>query len=440
MATKRNQPCPCGSGRRYKKCCSVPPEESFSVKPAQASALVSRGNVSLGQGDLDQALRFYREALSVEPEYALAYFNLAGVLRELGKIEEAVTNYEFFLSLQPQDDEAYINLGTLYNVLGRGEEAEKCCEKALLLNPSNPTAHCNWGESLMMQGMLEKAGESFSEALVHQPDYPKAQIFLAICAWINGDWDCCRQYLDSAFNHFSKTAKSDDKFIEPYAQLLDKLLKYRNANSSEYANGKNLPVLYVVGDSHSLSLANTKVNFRGVEYLAKAKIIIGCKAWHLSNKERNQYKWSFRNHLQSLPIGASVVINIGEIDCRLNEGIIRKHKNSGNDLSESVSSLVSNYIDYVLEMCLPRDIKPFVCNIPLQLMGDEKISAEDEKLQKTVVAKFNQSLVDNCGGRAIQILDVDALAKNDDGTPRDEYHLDDFHLYPFVFAQLLRAV
>lgn len=37
--TGRNEPCPCGSGRKFKKCCAAPPPPAPKFSPALQSAM-----------------------------------------------------------------------------------------------------------------------------------------------------------------------------------------------------------------------------------------------------------------------------------------------------------------------------------------------------------------------------------------------------------------
>jgi tetratricopeptide (TPR) repeat protein len=47
MTPSRNAPCPCGSGKKYKKCCLTSKTENDVLKPATAA-------VTLGEPDLDE--------------------------------------------------------------------------------------------------------------------------------------------------------------------------------------------------------------------------------------------------------------------------------------------------------------------------------------------------------------------------------------------------
>ena len=53
-----------------------------------------------------------------------------------------------------------------------------------------------------------------------------------------------------------------------------------------------------------------------------ARLIKGCKQWHLGNAFRNKFKNQFESIFCSLPKYSYVLLAIGENDCRLDSGII----------------------------------------------------------------------------------------------------------------------
>jgi hypothetical protein len=50
MKTGRNEPCPCGSGRKYKKCCLNKPDSAVEGGGGPA-ALVERRRRAFAEGD-----------------------------------------------------------------------------------------------------------------------------------------------------------------------------------------------------------------------------------------------------------------------------------------------------------------------------------------------------------------------------------------------------
>ncbi len=92
----RNQPCPCGSGKRYKQCCGA-----LIVEPGSAPnecnvsdgntfiALMNRALAAQQAEHLDEAERFYRSALSMNPESFDALHMLGVIHLQMGDAEEA---------------------------------------------------------------------------------------------------------------------------------------------------------------------------------------------------------------------------------------------------------------------------------------------------------------------------------------------------------------
>jgi tetratricopeptide (TPR) repeat protein len=86
-------------------------------------------------GDLDGAIRGYREVLEQTPEHVDARYNLALALGTQGKLEEAVASYRLALARRPDFVEARSNLGHLLHALGRLDEAIDCYRAALAVKP-----------------------------------------------------------------------------------------------------------------------------------------------------------------------------------------------------------------------------------------------------------------------------------------------------------------
>ena len=66
-------------------------------EPARNNLAVALKN----QGDLEGAIRHYKEALRINPNYAEAYNNLGVALREDGKLQQALENFRRALQISP---------------------------------------------------------------------------------------------------------------------------------------------------------------------------------------------------------------------------------------------------------------------------------------------------------------------------------------------------
>ncbi|MBV8307752.1 MAG: tetratricopeptide repeat protein [Gammaproteobacteria bacterium] len=186
----RNDPCDCGSGRKYKKCCgqslpkppvaqppvaqppfAQPPLRSASPERAptvsgeelhRLEALATAGRYA----DLEQRVR---ELLIVSPELGLLWKLLALALWRQGK--EALQELRTAAALLPEDAEAHSNLGNALRGCGQLEDAIRCHEQAIAIDPRYPEAHNDLGCALQGLGRLEEAAASFRRAINLKSDF-----------------------------------------------------------------------------------------------------------------------------------------------------------------------------------------------------------------------------------------------------------------------------
>jgi tetratricopeptide (TPR) repeat protein len=178
MTLKRNQPCPCGSGKRYKNCCAVLQKDLPASTKELACCLVDQGNVVLVDKKHKEALKLYQEAVAIYPEYARAHYNIGVVFGKIGAKERAVVSFQKALSIEPEDAYAYYNIGVIRQEQGKEEEATACFQKAVAIRPDYAEAHYNLGVVFKNQGLFGKSAASFQEALSIKPNYAKALTML----------------------------------------------------------------------------------------------------------------------------------------------------------------------------------------------------------------------------------------------------------------------
>ena len=129
MPSGRNDPCPCGSGRKFKKCCAL-----------EAGELHRLGVLAVAAGRHDQAEPLLRQAVARQPDCAPYHVNLGVALSGLGRREEAAAECREALRLAPDFVEALSNLGCILRDLARPEEALPYLERAAALAPQSAPA------------------------------------------------------------------------------------------------------------------------------------------------------------------------------------------------------------------------------------------------------------------------------------------------------------
>ena len=106
----------------------------FGQQPA-ADALLQHAIALHKAGELDGAIRAYREYLAVEPDSVQARSNLGAVLAGAGRYDEAIAEYLLGLRTNPDNPALLLNLGLAYYKTGRHGEAAARFERAVSLSP-----------------------------------------------------------------------------------------------------------------------------------------------------------------------------------------------------------------------------------------------------------------------------------------------------------------
>ena len=135
----RNDPCHCGSGKKYKRCCRDKDEA------AEREALASRVTppiVSPGQRS-PEILAEMREALGAvsvdeEEDELTAASNAAVDLVNAGKLDEAEKAARDLLERFPEVHDGWDRLGMVHEARGEKKQAADCYRKAIEIIRQHP--------------------------------------------------------------------------------------------------------------------------------------------------------------------------------------------------------------------------------------------------------------------------------------------------------------
>jgi tetratricopeptide (TPR) repeat protein len=167
----RNDPCPCGSGRKYKHCCGA---VSAAAPAQQAQSLLETADDLRAQGRPLESVPLYRRALEIDPRSTEAHNNLGNAFVELGKPAEAADCYRRALALSGDNAVILCNLANVLRQLGQLDESIVCSRRSIALDPGLSMAHNNLGLVLAALGQREQAVASYRQALALSPDYVEA--------------------------------------------------------------------------------------------------------------------------------------------------------------------------------------------------------------------------------------------------------------------------
>lgn len=240
MSTRlgRNDPCPCGSGKKFKHCHGVPTapaplralsssdigalvtlinqdrlaeaetqaraaiashpgagmlwkvlsvalvrqgkdalqalNRTVELLPDDAEALRNLGAALHDRGEWAAALEILQRALRIEPDNPDALVDAADALRGLGRTPEAIPLYERALSRDPRQLEAQNNLGNAFLETGEHAKAADAYRRALEIKPRDAQILVNLSNALRRLGNLDEAAASYRQALRSNPNYVEA--------------------------------------------------------------------------------------------------------------------------------------------------------------------------------------------------------------------------------------------------------------------------
>ena len=127
----RNDPCPCGSGKKYKKCCMASDEAADrAARPAQPAAVPSRR----------PSLASYFQEQDERDELTEAS-NAVVDLARAGNLDAAEQGARDLLARFPDVHDGYDRLGMVCEARGDHRQAADCYRKAIDVIRSHPDAY-----------------------------------------------------------------------------------------------------------------------------------------------------------------------------------------------------------------------------------------------------------------------------------------------------------
>ncbi len=216
-AVGRNDPCPCGSGRKYKRCHGAQPEPAPAMPQAIArgvadpamlagwfrlavdaferdderlaadhaqrilgvdanhvDALNLLGIIACRSGHYRLSNDLLSRAIALRPKEAQFVMNLGNALREEGRIEAAIARYRTALRLEPSHGDVHFNLGMAYAELERHDEAIAAFAR-FLGDAADGEAAWRLGGTLREQEHWKEAVHFHAVAVAALPDVAAAQ-------------------------------------------------------------------------------------------------------------------------------------------------------------------------------------------------------------------------------------------------------------------------
>ena len=405
-------------------------QKAVALAPKDAAAHSILGNTLRKLDRLEEAETSFRQAIALKPAFAEAHSNLGITLQDLGRLKNAETSYRQAIAFKPGFAEAYSNLGITLQDLGRLEEAEASYRQAIALKS-------DFAGAMLKLSIVQDYMNNLDEAILQLENILKidvdnyglkAAVNLAIFRFLEGDFTTSKMHL-LASSKIQKRLDFEFNNFRIYQEYLLNILSWHENKSPNSIDSITDKKLYVIGESHALISHQLRVQRSGNDFLCKSFLIQGCMQWALGNSIRNQYKTKFEGIIRSLPKSSEILLAIGEIDCRLDIGIINhRSKYPQKNIKELIATTIENYFYYIDTVNSCYGHKIIIQGVPCPNIETKNIAKEKIMELIDVIREFNVELKSKSKEMGFGFLDLYKLTDRGDGFSNDIWHLDHYHL------------
>ena len=354
--------------------------------------------IKLKQNEPTQALQLIKDNKLENNAVSIAfYIALAQFYCNSGRVEE-------FLRLTVSFDNEFFNTAYLNEYISMGD----------------------------LKHLVEMNTSSQIPLLQYQNEHNKL-----IAHWMLGDIEQCKTLIK---NNIEVTTKNDNSkslpnnriFFKHIDRLLKSLEQHQRQTATKETKGETAN-LYIFGESHSLTLQNREISFEEQNYRAISKFIKGVKMHHLASEQPNQYKYYFNHLLKQVDSQASLFFIIGEIDCRINDGISKAAYKNNRTIDDVIDKTVINYIEYIAMALIGRN-SPKVFIQGIQAPNIQKHDLLDLKRHASVIQKVNAKLKECTLNKGWVFIDINSATCGADGWSNKVWHIDNYHLNPNIYS------
>jgi len=197
----RNDPCPCGSGKKYKQCCrdgELPPTHANPSIAAPSAADLKQLAILFNARRYADMENFAHTLVGKFPASGAAWKALGTALQMQRK--NAVEQLQGAAQRLPNDPEVFNNLAAALLDQKRAEDAALAAGRAIALKADFAEAWANLGKAMLLQGRTEEAVANYRRALDIRPAFATAHSSLGIALDELGDFAAAAASFESAIS------------------------------------------------------------------------------------------------------------------------------------------------------------------------------------------------------------------------------------------------
>ena len=184
----RNDPCPCGSGRRYKECHGIATPAPSTNTPVNVESLIGEALQLHQSGNIPAAVERYTRILQQQPENAGALHFIGLAQYQAGQPSAGMEAMWRSLLIANEEPEFFSNYSAAAWSAGRYDEGLRAAERALQLHSEHVNAMNNLGFNLRSLNRIDESITAFDRALELAPDFDYARWNRTFSLLAKGDY------------------------------------------------------------------------------------------------------------------------------------------------------------------------------------------------------------------------------------------------------------
>lgn len=207
--------------------------------------------------------------------------------------------------------------------------------------------------------------------------------------------------------------------------------------NEHYQARKDALVLHVIGESHCLSPSNRHIIINHKLFHAQGHIVMGIKMSHLASDKSSIYKSQFELWVATIPNDQALMITIGEIDLRPNEGVWKNSYLKTKPVEAVLIETINGYVAKLAKLFSERTDMTIIQGIPAPAYPVDAKSSKNPRAFLNMIAQANGLLKQKVLEQGWYFLDVYAATLDPKSQASNgRYHLDQNHLAPRYYDDI----
>ena len=210
----RSEACPCGSGKKYKRCCGANGGRATApaTRPGAPVSGFALAHQMFMQRHFGEAERLCEQALAAEPGHVDGWFLYAAAALEQQHFELALSAMQRLAGIAPRRPEVHFNIGHIRERRGDTAAAIAAYREAVRLAPAYSQAWNGLATCLRAGGQLAASIDAYREAARITPNVASAWSNLGVALKAGGQFD-------EALASFTRALECDARYAPAHNNL-----------------------------------------------------------------------------------------------------------------------------------------------------------------------------------------------------------------------------